>query len=64
MALVEKLTENVGIKLTDSQLRQLRGVAEAQGTTPAELVRHLIEQHLAAERARFRALHSIFGSDV
>lgn len=59
----EKLNETLGVKLGDSQLRQLRGVAEAAGTTPSELVRYLIEQHLSAERERFRALHSIFGQD-
>ena len=56
----EKLTEQVAIKLCDSTLRQLKGVAEAAGTTPPELVRYLIEKHLEAERERYRSLHSIF----
>lgn len=56
----EKLNETLGIKLSDTTLRQLRGVAEATGSTPSELVRHLIEQHLATERERYRSLHSIF----
>lgn len=59
----EKLTEQVAIKLCDRQLRQLRGAAEAAGTTPPELVRHLIEQYLAQEMERYRALHSIFADD-
>lgn len=57
----EKLNETLGLKLSDTTLRQLKGVAEAAGTTPSELVRYLIEKHLDAERERFRALHSIFG---
>lgn len=56
----EKLTETLGVKLSDSLLRQLRGVAESAGTTPPELVRYLIEKHLEAERERYRSLHSIF----
>lgn len=59
----EKLNETLGIKLCDTQLKQLRGVAEAAGTTPSELVRHLIELHLAAERERYRSLHSIFADE-
>jgi len=60
---IEKLTENLGVKLSDSQVKQLRGVAEAAGTTPSELVRHLIEIHLASERDRYRALHCIFADE-
>ncbi|MCK0507942.1 hypothetical protein [Aromatoleum anaerobium] len=58
--MAEKLNETLGVKLCEHQLRQLRGVAEAAGTTPSELVRHLIEKHLEAERERYRSLHSIF----
>jgi len=59
----EKLTEQMALKLCDTTLRQLKGVAEAAGTTPPELVRYLIEQHLTVEQERYRTLHSIFADN-
>lgn len=56
----EKLTETLGVKICDTTLRRLKGVAEAAGTTAPELVRYLIEKHLEVERERYRSLHSIF----
>lgn len=60
---IEKLTEQVTVKLCDTMNRQLKGVAESAGTTPPELVRHLIEKYLAEEQERYRALHSIFADN-
>lgn len=64
MSIHEKLTENLGVKLSDVQLRQLRGVAEAASTTPSELVRSLIEHHLQCELDKYRALHTIFADEL
>lgn len=57
----EKLNETLGVKLSDTTRKQLKGVAEAAGISESELVRNLIEAHLAAERERYHSLHSIFG---
>jgi metal-responsive CopG/Arc/MetJ family transcriptional regulator len=61
MALIEKLSENLSVKLTDELLRQLRGIAETDGVSPSELARHLIEQYLKSQRDKYHALHEIFG---
>lgn len=58
----EKLTEAVGVKLSDTMLRQVRGVAEANDTTPSEWIRATIEAALRKEMAHYQRLHFIFGS--
>lgn len=59
---VEKLSEKLTVSLPDSTARQLRGIAEAGGVTPSELVRELIEQRVQAEKDKFHALANIFGT--
>jgi hypothetical protein len=58
----EKLTEAVGVKLSDTMLRQVRGVAEANDTTPSEWIRSTIEAALRKEMAHYQRLHFIFGA--
>ena len=60
----EKKTEMISIKLATSQLNQLRAIAEMDGVGLAEMVRELIEREVDARRAKFAALHSIFGHDA
>ena len=59
----EKLTETVGVKLSETMLKQLRGVAEAAGLEPSAWIRSVIESAISKERERYLSLHSIFGDD-
>lgn len=59
----EKLTETVGVKLSDRHMRQIRAVAESHGLETSSWIRSLIEDALAKEQARYLSLHSIFGQD-
>jgi hypothetical protein len=61
---MDKMTEPVTVKLHTEQLRQLRGVAEADGMGVSEYIRHLIDKDLEGRRAQFNALTSIFGADA
>lgn len=60
---IEKLTETIGVKLADTQLRQAQAVAESHGLGLSAWIRLLIDEALERERERYRALHSIFGPD-
>lgn len=57
----EKLLDEMTFKITLDAKRRLQGLAEADGLTASELVRHLIEAHLDERERHFRALVSIFG---
>lgn len=57
----EKLTETVGVKLSETMLKQVRGVAEAAGLEPSAWIRSVIESAISKERERYASLHSIFG---
>ena len=61
--MAEKLTETIGIKLSDTALMQARGVAESQGLGLSEWVRSLIEAELERERVRFHMLATVFHGD-
>lgn len=61
--MVEKLTDTIGVRVSPELHAVVRGVAESSGLTPGEWVRALIEDALQRERARYLALHSIFGAD-
>jgi predicted DNA-binding ribbon-helix-helix protein len=56
----EKKIEMISIKLAESQLHQLRGLAEADGVSMAELVRELIDREIEKRRAQYQALASVF----
>ncbi len=58
----EKLSETIGVKLSDTQLRLARAVADTRGIGLSEYIRSLVEIDLERERARYAALHSIFGA--
>lgn len=62
MAHQEKLSETVGVKLSDTQLRQAKAVADTRGIGLSEYIRNLVELDLERERGRYAALHSIFGA--
>ena len=57
----EKLTQTIGIKLSDTQLRQAKAIAESVDLGISEWVRNLIDVALEKERVRFQTLNSIFG---
>lgn len=59
----EKLTETVGVKLSETMLRQVRGVSEAAGLEPSAWIRSVIESATSKEQERYLSLHSIFGDD-
>lgn len=59
----EKLTETVGVKLSETMLKQVRGVSEAAGLEPSAWIRSVIESAISKEHERYRSLHSIFGRD-
>lgn len=58
---VDKLIEELSVKLTEPQKRQLVQLAEIEGLTASELVRRLIASHLAERGRYFKAMESIFG---
>ncbi len=57
----EKLTETLGIKMTETMLRRVSAVAESHGLDAPKWVRTLIEDALDRERERFQVLSGIFG---
>lgn len=59
----EKLTQTIGIKLSDTQLKQAKAIAESVDLGISEWVRNLIDVALEKERVRYMTLNSIFGQD-
>lgn len=57
----EKLTETVGIKLSEKHVRQVRGVAESLGMESSGWIRSIILEALSEKAREYAALHSIFG---
>lgn len=57
----EKLIDAFTLKLAESQLTQLRGLAEADGIGVSELLRNLIDREIESRRRQYRALASVFG---
>ena len=64
MADHEKLTETVGVKLSERRLKQIRAVAESHGLEASSWIRLLIDEALSREAERYRALHLIFGDEA
>ncbi len=60
----EKLSETVGVKFSDTQVRRAKAIAETRGVGLSEYIRALVEADLEKERERYAALHSIFGPDL
>jgi hypothetical protein len=58
----EKLSETIGIKFSDTQVRRAKAVAETRGIGLSEYIRDLVVADLEKERERYATLHSIFGS--
>lgn len=59
--MAEKLTETFGLKVSETQLRLMQGIAEHHGLPPSEWVRGLIDAAIREEMERYKALHSVFG---
>jgi hypothetical protein len=64
MADHEKLTETIGVKLSETTLRQVRAVADVNGMEVSTFIRSLVESAVEKERARYASLHFIFGADL
>lgn len=60
----EKLTETIGVKLSETAARQIRSVADVNGMEVSTFIRSLIESAIEKERARYASLHLIFGADL
>ena len=58
--MAEKKIVTLGIRMPESMLLSLKGIAEAKGQNESELVRMLISELVEREREYFRSLHSIF----
>lgn len=58
--MTEKKLEEVTIKMGPVMKRRLSALAEADGTTVSELIRHLIDTHIAEKERHYLAMHSIF----
>lgn len=60
MDLAEKLTETIAVKLSQTQVRHIRGVAESEGLEPSSWCRQVIDQALQQAEAKYRSLHTVF----
>lgn len=57
----EKKIEAFTLKLAESQLNQLRALADVEGVSVSEYVRVLIDHDVDSKRAKWSALNVIFG---
>jgi len=58
----EKLIDAVTIRLSHEDHEALRRLADVDGMGVSELLRSLIESHIAAKRRQYEALHEALGS--
>ena len=59
---MEKLLDAVTIRLSSDDHASLRLVADADGMSVSELLRSLIDAHMAEKRRQFESLQAAFGS--
>lgn len=58
----EKLIDAVTIRLSHEDHEALRRLADVDGMGVSELIRSLIESHMAAKRRQYEALHAALGA--
>lgn len=58
----EKLIDAVTIRLSHEDHEALRRLADVDGMGVSELLRTLIDSHMAAKRRQFESLQAAFGS--
>jgi len=59
---MEKLTEQVGVKLSHQQYRQISGLADLAHESVSEYVRSIVLSHLAERHAHYKCMQSVFGT--
>lgn len=59
---MDKLTSEVGVRLSSDQKAVLDGLAEMSGISTSMLVRQLIEVHIEAKRQEYKALTELFNA--
>jgi predicted DNA-binding protein len=58
---MEKLLDEMTVKLGRDAKRTLVALAEMDGLSASELVRNLIQRHIDDREQHFRALNTVFG---
>jgi len=60
---MDKLTEQVSIRLPWAEYRQLSGLAALKDASISEYLRGVVMEHLQIKRAQFERMQGIFGGD-
>lgn len=60
---VEKKNETLGIRMGETMLTALKGIADADGMTVSELVLKLVSKEIEERRSYWSRLDSIFRDD-
>ena len=60
MAAVEKKNDTLGIRMSESMMSALKGIADADKLTVSELVINLVSREIEERRAYWARLDSIF----
>jgi hypothetical protein len=59
---MDKLTEQVGLKLSHDQHRQLIGLADMASESVSEYVRGIVMAHLEEKVRQFESMRRVFGT--
>lgn len=62
--MADKLLETMAVRIPIDEHEALRRVADADGVSVFELVRSLIESHMAMKRRQYEALHQAFAGST
>jgi hypothetical protein len=60
---MDKLTEQISIRLPWAEYQQLTGLAALNDASISEYVRTVVMDHLQQQRAHFKSMSRVFGSD-
>jgi hypothetical protein len=59
---MEKLTEQVSIRLPWDEFRQLAGLADLHSASISEYIRGVVMDHLQIKRSQFERMRDVFAS--
>lgn len=60
---IEKKNDSIGIRLSDTEKREVDGLAEMHGMCRSEWILHVVRAAIAEEKSRYKSLSSVFGDD-
>lgn len=60
--MIDKIDSQLVAHVSSRTSKELKGLAEANGTTPSEYLRQIIEAHIGEQRSWFEHMRGVFSA--